>query len=84
MPTRDTVTMRPTDCARLNEPYPIDTDPPEAAARTALGMDLPHGTTLEAEILGDFTEQPPYGIGWWAPVRARAAESSSPTNSIAA
>src|ERR1017187_9318691 len=59
--------MRPTDFARLNEPYPIDTDPPEAAARTALGMDLPHGTTLEAEILADFTEQPPYGIGWWAP-----------------
>ena len=45
--------MRPTDFARLNEPYPIDTDPPEAAARTALGMDLPHGTALEAEILAD-------------------------------
>jgi hypothetical protein len=30
-------------------------------------MDLPHGTALEDEILADFTEQAPYGIGWWAP-----------------
>jgi hypothetical protein len=59
--------MRPTDLARLNEPYPLGTDPPEAAARTALGMELPHGAALETEILADFTEQPPYGIGWWAP-----------------
>jgi hypothetical protein len=60
--------MRPTDLARLNAPYPEDdTDPPEAAAMAALGMELPHWTTLETDIFADFTEQPPYGIGWWAP-----------------
>ena len=66
--TRDTIAMRPTDLARLNAPYPEDdTDPPEAAAMAALGMELPHWTTLETHIFADFTEQPPYGIGWWAP-----------------
>ena len=59
--------MRPTDLARLNEPYPEDTDPPDSAAIAALGMELPHWTALETGILADFTEQPPYGIGWWAP-----------------
>src|ERR1019366_6602473 len=59
--------MRPTDLARLNEPYPKNTDPPDAAAMAALGMDLPHWAALENEILADFTEQPPWGIGWWAP-----------------
>jgi hypothetical protein len=59
--------MRLTDLARLNAPYPEDTDPPEAAAMAALGMELPHWTTLETDIFADFTEQPPYGIGWWAP-----------------
>jgi hypothetical protein len=65
--TRDTIAMRPTDLARLNAPYPEDTDPPEAAAMAALGIELPHWTTLETDIFADFTEQPPYGIGWWAP-----------------
>lgn len=66
--TRDTIAMRPTDLARLNAPYPEDdTDPPEAAAMAALGMELPHWTMLETHIFGGFTEQPPYGIGWWAP-----------------
>jgi hypothetical protein len=59
--------MRPTDLARLNEPYPEDADPPDAASMAALGMDLPHWAALENEIFADFTEQPPWGIGWWAP-----------------
>src|SRR4051812_49336003 len=59
--------MRPTDVARLNEPYPEDIDPSDAAAKTALGVELPRCTALESDILADFTEQPPYGIGWWAP-----------------
>lgn len=59
--------MRQTDLARLNEPYPEDIDPPDAAAMAAVGMALPHWTALENEILADFTEQPPWGIGWWAP-----------------
>jgi hypothetical protein len=59
--------MRPTDLARLNEPYPEDTDPRDSAAMAALGMALPHWTALETAIFADFTEQPPYGIGWWAP-----------------
>jgi hypothetical protein len=59
--------MRPTDFARLNEPYPEDADPPDEAATAALGMELRHWTALGADILADFTEQPPYGIGWWAP-----------------
>jgi hypothetical protein len=59
--------MRPTDLARLNEPYSEDTDAPDAAAKAALGMDLPYWAALEKEILADFTEQPPWGVGWWAP-----------------
>src|SRR5580658_4301343 len=59
--------MRPTDFARLNEPYPEDTDPPNATPRAALGLELPRWTTLQTDILADFTEQQPYGIGWWAP-----------------
>jgi hypothetical protein len=65
--TRDTVAMRPTDRARLSEPYPENTDPPDAAAMAALGKELPQWAALETEILADFTEQPPWGIGWWAP-----------------
>src|SRR5438105_6959397 len=30
-------------------------------------MELPNVTALGTDILADFTEQPPYGIGWWAP-----------------
>jgi len=60
--------MRPTDLARLNQPYAENTDPPDSAAVNALGMALPHWTKLETAIFADFTEQPPYGIGWWAPV----------------
>jgi hypothetical protein len=33
----------------------------------ALGMELPQWTALETDILADLKEQPPYGIGWWAP-----------------
>jgi len=63
--TRDTVAMRPNDFKRLSEPYPDD--PPSAGARGALGLELPRWTALQTEILADFTEQLPYGIGWWVP-----------------
>jgi hypothetical protein len=33
----------------------------------SIGVKLPHWAALESEIFSDFTEQPPYGIGWWAP-----------------
>ncbi|MGA2433888.1 MAG: hypothetical protein ABSG25_01240 [Bryobacteraceae bacterium] len=59
--------MRPIDLARLNEPYPEDSDPPVTGAMAALGMNLTYWTKLETGILADFEEQPPYGIGWWAP-----------------
>ena len=59
--------MRAADLARLSEPYPENDDPPDSAAVTALGMELPNLTLLETNIFADFSEQPPYGIGWWAP-----------------
>jgi len=59
--------MRPTDLARLTEPYPQDADPPDSGAVATLGMELPNWTALEADIFADFAEQAPYGIGWWAP-----------------
>lgn len=59
--------MRPEDLARLNEPYPEHVEPIDADARAAIGVNLPHWTALEDEIFADFQEQPPYGIGWWAP-----------------
>lgn len=59
--------MRAADLARLSEPYPENDDPPDSATVTALGMELPNVTVLETNIFADFTEQPPYGIGWWAP-----------------
>lgn len=59
--------MRPEDLARLNEPYPEHVEPTEADARSAIGVNLPHWTALADEIFADFTEQPPYGSGWWAP-----------------
>src|SRR5947209_11333146 len=64
---RDTMLMRQADLARLSQPYPEDVDPPDSAAAAALGMELPNVTALGTDILADFTEQPPYGIGWWAP-----------------
>ncbi len=30
-------------------------------------MELASVATLKEEIFGDFIEEPPYGIGWWAP-----------------
>ena len=59
--------MRPADLVRLKEPYPEHVEPTDADARAAIGVSLRHWTTLEGEIFADFTEQPPYGIGWWAP-----------------
>jgi hypothetical protein len=59
--------MRSDDLARLNEPYSEHVEPTDADARAAIGVNLPHWTVLEDEIFADFSEQPPYGIGWWAP-----------------
>ncbi len=59
--------MRASDLAHLNQPYPKDHEPTEADARAAIGVKLPEWTSLESEILADFVEQEPYGIGWWAP-----------------
>jgi hypothetical protein len=59
--------MRPEDLARLKEPYPENVEPTDAEARAAIGLNLPRWTVLEDEIFADFTEQPRYGIGWWAP-----------------
>jgi hypothetical protein len=59
--------MRATDLAHLNEPYPEEVDPTDADAMAAIGVKLPHWTFLQNQILADFTEQAPYGIGWWAP-----------------
>ena len=59
--------MRAADLARLSEPYPEAMEPTEADARAAIGIKLPHWDSLESEIFADFTEQQPYGIGWWAP-----------------
>ncbi len=65
--TRHNVRMRASDLARLNEPYPENFDPSDSDANAALGTELPHWTVLETDILADFEEQPPYGIGWWTP-----------------
>jgi hypothetical protein len=59
--------MRVTDLACLNDPYPEGLDPTEADAMAALGIKLANWTALENEVFADFTEEPPYGIGWWAP-----------------
>jgi hypothetical protein len=59
--------MRPDDLARLNEPYPDNVEPTEADARAALGISLSRWTALQDEIFADFTEQSPYGTGWWDP-----------------
>jgi hypothetical protein len=59
--------MRREDLARLKELYPENIEPTDAEARAAIGINLPRWTALEDEIFADFTEQPPYGIGWWAP-----------------
>jgi hypothetical protein len=67
--------MRSEDFARLNQPYPENVEPTDADARAASGINLPRWIVLEDEIFGDFTEQPSYGIGWWAPILARAAAS---------
>jgi hypothetical protein len=64
---RDTDPMKATDHDRLSQPYPEGADPPENGGAAALGMELPHWTALCQEILNDFADRPPYGIGWWAP-----------------
>jgi hypothetical protein len=57
--------LRPEDLSRLKELYPDNIEPSDADARAAIGINLPRRTALEDEIFADFTEQPPYGIGWW-------------------
>ena len=59
--------MRAADLARLSEPYPETLDPTDAEAMAAIPLRLPNWTVLEGEVFADFTEQPPHGIGWWAP-----------------
>jgi hypothetical protein len=58
--------MRPADLARLNQPYPDNVEPSDVDARAAIGVKLPRWTVLKDEIFADFTEQHPYGIGWWS------------------
>jgi hypothetical protein len=59
--------MRACDLARLNQPYPEDEGATDGMAMSALGLPLRRWKELEALILDHFVEQPPYGIGWWAP-----------------
>lgn len=59
--------MRAEDLARLNKLYPEHVEPTDADARSAIGVKLPNWIALQHEIFADFTEHPPYGIGWWAP-----------------
>ena len=59
--------MRACDLARLSAPYPEDEDSTDGTAMSALGLPLRRWNELEALILDDFVDQPPYGIGWWAP-----------------
>ena len=59
--------MRALDLSRLSEPYPEDHDSTADLAMSALGLPLRRWKELEAVILDDLVEQPPYGIGWWAP-----------------
>ena len=57
--------MRPADIARLSQRYP---DGPDRNTITrALGVQTPNWETLERLVFNDFTTEPPYGIGWWAP-----------------
>ena len=60
---RETIVMRTTDLARLNEPYPEGVGPTDADVTAPIGVRLPHWTMLENEIFSDFMEEPPYGIG---------------------
>jgi hypothetical protein len=53
--------MRASDIARLNR-FPVDTDGLEA-----FGVSIPIWKSLEAKIVADLSEGPPYGIGWSAP-----------------
>jgi hypothetical protein len=59
--------MRALDLSRLSKPYPDDHDSTADPAMSALGIPLRRWKELEAVILDDFVEHPPYGIGWWAP-----------------
>lgn len=63
----ETRLMMPDDLARLNEPYPETLEPTDNDAMEAIGLRLSNWTTLENEVWADFTENPPYGVGWWAP-----------------
>ena len=64
---RENRLMKSCDLTRLNDPYPEDAEPGSGLALSALGIPLRRWKELEDLILADFVEQPPYGIGWWAP-----------------
>ncbi len=59
--------MRPTDIARMSQPYPDDPDRSTMGPAHALGVQTPNWEALERRIFNDFTTEQPYGIGWWAP-----------------
>jgi hypothetical protein len=59
--------MRTSDLARLSEPYSEDDNSTRRGPQSALGLDLLGWSDLEATILDDFVDEPPYGVGWWAP-----------------
>jgi hypothetical protein len=64
---RDNVSMKPSDLARLSEPYREGECSTNGRAVSALGVPMWRWKELEALILDDFTEHSPYGIGWSAP-----------------
>lgn len=58
--------MRRNEIEMLATPYPGSAGPPPPdGLATALRVAVPEWKRLEAEILGDFTTTPPYGIAWW-------------------
>ena len=58
--------MRATDRARLSQPYPNNTIPPDRRLADALQVRLPTLHQLHDEIEGDL-DTTLFGIGWWAP-----------------
>ena len=59
--------MRPSDVARLSQPYRDGTVGSRTELAGALGVETPNWEALERIIFDDFTIEQPYGIGWWAP-----------------
>jgi hypothetical protein len=59
--------MKPSDIARLSQPFPGGPDRSGRAPTAALGVEIPAWDTLEERIFADLTGDVPYGVGWWAP-----------------